>query len=80
MLFLALYRVFKNMEQLSFDSPAETDVVRRFPTTANVFMSLSAGNRTKNLSHGNRTLYPVENDTSWMYKGDEWGLAYAGLI
>ena len=36
MLFLALYRVFKNMEQLFFDSPAETDVVRRSPTTTKV--------------------------------------------
>ena len=28
MLFLALYRVFKCMEPLSFDSPEETDKVR----------------------------------------------------
>ena len=29
MMFLALYCVFKNMERLSFDSPAETDIVKR---------------------------------------------------
>ena len=40
-LFLALYRVFKSMEPLSFDKPAETDVVRRLPTSAKVFMSAS---------------------------------------
>ena len=33
MLFLALYRVFKSMDSLSFDSPAETEVVRSFATT-----------------------------------------------
>ena len=33
-LFLALYHVFKNMEPLSFDSAVETDVFRRFPTSA----------------------------------------------
>ena len=32
MLFLYLYRVFKCMELLSFNSSAETDVVKRFPT------------------------------------------------
>ena len=32
MLFLALYRVFKSMEALSFRSPAETGKVKRFPT------------------------------------------------
>ena len=31
--FLALYNECKSMEHLSFDSYAETDVVRRFPTT-----------------------------------------------
>ena len=44
MLFLALHRVFKSMELLSFDSPAETDIVRRFHTSAKVFVSTSAGN------------------------------------
>ena len=33
------------MEPLSFDSPAETDVVRRFPTSAKVFVFASAGTR-----------------------------------
>ena len=37
MLFLALFRLFKSMKPLSFDSPAETDVVRRLPTAAKVF-------------------------------------------
>ena len=38
MLFLALYRVFNSMEPLYFDSLAETDVVKRFPTSAKVFL------------------------------------------
>ena len=33
----------KCMEQLPFYSPAETGVVRRFPTSANIFVSASAG-------------------------------------
>ena len=37
-LFLALCRVFKSMEPLTFDSLAETDVVRRFPNSAKVFV------------------------------------------
>ena len=36
----------KCMEPLHFDSPAETDVVRRFPTSAKIFMSASTGTRT----------------------------------
>ena len=36
-LFLDLHRVPKSMKPLSFDSPAETDVVRRLPTAAKVF-------------------------------------------
>ena len=55
-LFLAFYRVLKSMEPLSFDSSAETDVVRRSPTSAKVFVSASAGTRTRDLPHGNRTL------------------------
>ena len=43
-LFLVLYHVFKRLELLSFDSPAETDKVRRFPTSTKIFMSASAGN------------------------------------
>ena len=31
------------METLSYDSPAETDVVRRFPTSPNVFVATLAG-------------------------------------
>ena len=29
---------FKSMEPLSSDGPEETDLVRRFPTSANVFV------------------------------------------
>ena len=36
--FLALYHVFKSMEPLLVDSPAETDVVRR-SITAKVFVA-----------------------------------------
>ena len=36
MLFLALYRVFNNMETLSFDNPEETDIISRSPTAAQV--------------------------------------------
>ena len=35
-LFLAIVCI-KCMEPLSFDSPEETDIVRRFPTSAKVF-------------------------------------------
>ena len=57
-LFLALYRVFKNMEPLYFDSLAETDVVRTFLRSAKVFLSTSAENRNQDLPfpHGNHTL------------------------
>ena len=41
-LFMALYHVFKSMEQLSFDSPTRTDVVRRFLSFTKVFLSASA--------------------------------------
>ena len=47
--------MFKSMEPLSFGSSTETDVVRRFPTTAKVFVSALAGTRTRDLPHGNRT-------------------------
>ena len=42
MLFLVLYRVFKNLEPLSFDSPSQTDVFRRSTMTAKVFVSRTA--------------------------------------
>ena len=48
-LFLALYHVY-------FDSPAEIDVVRRFHTSAKVFLSASAGTQTRDLSHSNCNL------------------------
>ena len=46
-LFMALYFVYLVMEPLSFDSPAENDLVRRFHTSAKVFVSVSAGTRTQ---------------------------------
>ena len=43
---LALFRVFKSLEQLSFDSLVETNVVRLSPNTAKVFVSAPGGNRS----------------------------------
>ena len=40
------------MEPLSFDSPAETDVVRRFLMSAKVFVSGSAGTQSRDLPQG----------------------------
>ena len=54
MLFVTLYRVFKSMEPLSFDSPAEIDVVRRFLTYPKIFVSSPAWNQTRYLPHGKR--------------------------
>ena len=45
----------KCMEPLSIDSPVETDVVRRFATSA------WAGTRTRDLPHGNCTLYSISH-------------------
>ena len=47
MWFLAFYGVFKSMETLPFDSPKETDVVRRSPMTTKVFNFTPAWNRTQ---------------------------------
>ena len=55
-LFSALYRAFKSMEPLSLNSPEETAVVKRFPTSAKVFVFASAGNQTRDFLHGNCTL------------------------
>ena len=44
------------IEPLSFDSPKETDVVRRFPMSAEVFVAASAGTLTRDPPHGDRTL------------------------
>ena len=52
------------MELLSFDSLAETDVVRLFPASAKVFLFASAGIRTRNLPYGNRTLYLLSHQGS----------------
>ena len=52
-LFLAFIVCIKCMEPLSFESPAEPDVVRRLPKSAKVLVSTSAGTRTRNLPHGN---------------------------
>ena len=43
MLFLALCRVFKSMEPLSFDYSAEYDVVIRSPKFTKVFVSARPG-------------------------------------
>ena len=47
MLFQALYGVFKSMEPLSSDSPAETDVVRSSPHSTKICVATPAGNRTQ---------------------------------
>ena len=44
-LFLCILCI-KCMEPLSFDSPVETDVIRRFTASAKVFVCASAGTRT----------------------------------
>ena len=56
MLFLVVCRVFKYMERLSFDSSAETDLAGRFLTSSNILVSTPAGNRTRDILHGKRTL------------------------
>ena len=48
MLFLDLYRVFKSMEHLPFDSLAETNLVRKLPN----FGVPMIGNRTETSSTG----------------------------
>ena len=45
------------MESLSFVSPVETDLVRRFSTTTKVFVSAPAGNFTKDLLHVNLDVF-----------------------
>ena len=49
---IVLFLCIKCMDPLSFDSSVETDIVRRFATFAKVFVSSSAGTRTRDLSHG----------------------------
>ena len=39
------------MELKSFDSLEENDIVRRFPTTGKVFVSIPSANQTQNLPH-----------------------------
>ena len=48
----------KCMKPVSFNSTAETDVVKRFPTSAKVFVSASAGARTRDLPHALATELP----------------------
>ena len=43
---LGFLSCFKCKEPLSSDSSAETDLVKRFPTSAKVFVSAPAGTRT----------------------------------
>ena len=47
LMFLALYRVFKSMEPLSFDSPADTEAVKRSSTSPKVFESIQGGEKKK---------------------------------
>ena len=56
MLFLVLYRVFKNMEPMYFDSPVDIGGVIRTATSAKILVSALARNRTRNLLHDNHTL------------------------
>ena len=51
----------KCMELLSFDSPAENDIVRKLPMSAKVFVFASAGTQTQDLQHGNRMLYQISH-------------------
>ena len=53
---LALYRMLKSMELLPFDRPAEIFVVRSSSMVPKVFVSTSAGTRTRDLPHSNRML------------------------
>ena len=57
---VVLFVCVKCIKPLSFDSPGETDVVRRFPIFyvffPTVFVFTSAGTRARDLPHGNRTL------------------------
>ena len=43
--------MFKSTEPLSFDSPAENGIVRRFSTSTKVFMLTPTRNRTPDLPH-----------------------------
>ena len=43
------------MELLLFDSPAETDIVRRFPMSIKIFVSASAGIQTQELPYSNNS-------------------------
>ena len=56
LLFLSLLCVLKSKEPLSFDSTAETFVVRKSLTSAKAFVFTPDGNRARDLLHGKRIL------------------------
>ena len=60
-LFLALFHVFKSMEPLSFNSPAEIDEIRRLPRSTKVFVSSSARNRTRILTYESTKMFADES-------------------
>ena len=59
MLFFALYRVFRSVESLSFNGPAETGIVKVSATFAKVFMAASSGNRIRNFQQGKHMIIMV---------------------
>ena len=59
-LLLDLYCVLKSKEHLSFDSPAETSVVRRIPTSAKFLVATSAGNQIQDLPRQPNALARIE--------------------
>ena len=52
-------RCIKCMELLFFDNPARTDIVRRSPICAYIFVSTSAWTQTRDLPYSNRTIQPL---------------------
>ena len=65
------------MEPLSYDSPVETDVVRRYLTSAKVFMSASAGTPSRDLLHANDVKFKeidMEVSIKCAYHIDQWYL------
>ena len=67
MLSSVLCLVFKSMKALSFDSPVETNVVRRFPTSAKVFVSASARTRTRNLPRAHKHTHTQTRAHTYIY-------------
>ena len=55
----------KCIEPLSFDSPAKTNVVRRFYSPRKVFVSAPAENQTEDHLHGKCTPEPLGHQLFW---------------